>query len=97
MMAWIVPRFTKKDLGNNRQCFYVLLRATAMFVLVAASIACYYFGSRYATQHGKLNDIPLAVYVTNSPVLGNIFSYSPKIILLKIIFGFKYNTNSLWL
>ena len=78
MMAWIVPRFTKKDLGNNRQCFYVLLRATAMFVLVAASIACYYFGSRYATQHGKLNDIPLAVYVTNSPFLGNIFSYSPK-------------------
>ena len=78
MMAWIVPRFTKKDLGNNRQCFYVLLRATVMFVLVAASIGCYYFGSRYATQHGNLNDTVPAVYVADSPVLGNSLSYLPN-------------------
>ena len=76
MMAWIFPKFTKNDLRNNRLCFYILLRATVMFLLVASSIGCYYFGSRYATQHGNLNDTPLAVYVTNSPVLGNIFSYS---------------------
>ena len=78
MMAWIFPKSTKNDLLNNRLCFYILLRATVLFLLVAASIGCYYFGSRYATQHGNLNDTVPAVYVANMPILGNSLNCLPN-------------------
>ena len=70
MMAWIVPRFSKEDLRNNRLCFYMLLRATVVSLLVTASIGSYFIGSRYLNQHSSYDDFNV-IYATNSPISGN--------------------------
>ena len=56
MMAGILPMLSKVGRQINRKCCHILLRATVVFLLVAASISSYFAASRNANQYSSYND-----------------------------------------
>ena len=55
-------------------CYQLLIRTTAAFLLVTISIGCYFWDSNTANQFGKVNDFDV-VNVAQPPVFGNLSWY----------------------
>ena len=76
MVAGIVPILSERDWRTNRLCCYILIRATIVFLLVAASIGCYFAASRTSNQYGTYNDFNVD-NVTYSSEIGKLFNCYP--------------------